>query len=83
MHALPQDPQLAESLFVSTHTPAVHSVRPPSQTQLPPLQLWPVAQARPHPLQLSVLVIKSTQLEPHGVYPGWQPVLLHTPAEHT
>ena|SRR6187402_635061 len=66
---LPQAPQCASSVRVSTH-PSVHAVCPDGQTQLPASQAAPRGQAREHSPQWLVLESVSTQSVPHAVWPG-------------
>lgn len=50
----------------------------------PMLQREPAGQDRPHAPQFSVSVARSTQVEPHAVWPVLQvnAVVTHVPAEH-
>jgi hypothetical protein len=60
VHAVPQLPQLAPSVWVSTHLP-LHAVEAdPAQTHLPPLHEWPPLHLVPHPPQLLLSVVVST-----------------------
>jgi len=63
---LPQVPQLAASVRVSTH-PSGHAVCPGGQTQLPASQAAPSGQAREHSPQWLVLESVSIQSVPHAV----------------
>jgi hypothetical protein len=62
----PQLPQLFGSVAVITHAP-LQLICPAGHVQEPPTQLWPAAQMLPHWPQFATLVIRSTQLDPHGV----------------
>lgn len=67
-------------MAVSTQAPA-HRVVPAAQvaTQLPPVQTWAAAQARPHIPQLDELVCRSTHDPAQRVWPAGHP---QAPAMH-
>jgi hypothetical protein len=60
MHALPQAPQLAVSVWVSRQA-VPQSVWPAGQAQRPATQLWPRPQTRAHAPQLVLSPWVSTQ----------------------
>jgi hypothetical protein len=58
--------------------PALPVVMTPMQT--PFVQVWPLAQAWPQPPQFAMLVLTSTQADPHSVCPATEQP--HVPALH-
>jgi hypothetical protein len=64
-HGLPQTPQFALSLMVSTQAP-LHGDWFGGHAQRPPLQLAPTAQTFPQPPQLRVSLAKSAQTPPQS-----------------
>lgn len=69
--ALPQVPQLAASVAVSTHV-APQTTWPPGQAHDPAWQVVPPVQALPQAPQLAALVCRSTQAPPQLVRPAAQ-----------
>ena len=83
-HTLPQDPQLAESVVVSTHAP-LQSVWPAGQSHVP-LVHEPLAHAWPHAPQLFGSVVVSTHAPLQSVCPIGQeqmPSSHHCGSGHT
>ncbi len=75
----PQLPQLRGSRFRSTHVFS-QGDSPPSHSQPPDTQTRPAGQVVSQCPQFSRLVLRSTQLAPHGVVPSGQ-LAAHAPAE--
>jgi len=78
---LPHEPQLRESVCVSTHW-LLQSVKPEPHVQVPVTQLAPLGQAVPHEPQSNGSVCKSTQALLQSVRPVPQDVV-HDPPEQT
>jgi hypothetical protein len=71
-HALPQPPQFAVSVIVSTHVP-LHSIPPvPAHEHVPCEQAWSAAQVVPHAPQFSTSELVSTHTSPHRISGGAQ-----------
>jgi hypothetical protein len=78
---VPQVPQLAALVIVSTHA-VPHNVCPAGQVQALLTQSCPAAHGAPQPPQLSGSLVRSTQLWSQAVCPAGQ-VSPHTPAEQS
>jgi hypothetical protein len=78
---IPQPPQLALSFCGFTHV-APQRRSPAAQAHMPPLHVAPFGHWTPHALQLSVLLVVSTQLLLQSVSPAPHDSE-HTPFEHT
>lgn len=91
VQARPQAPQCALSLCRSAQTgiPPVpgHCVWPIGQAlvpeHMPPMQVWPIAQVRPHIPQLAASVMVLTQVLPQSVCPEGQDIIRQVPLMHT
>ena len=69
---MPQAPQCAGLVNVSTHCPS-QTVSPAPHAHPPLVQLSPAAQALPQLPQLALLLLRSTQLVPHATSPAAHP----------
>ncbi len=79
-HLVPQAPQLALLVLVSTHTPP-QSLRPVGQEQEPLEQIFPPEHLVPQAPQLLESLLVLTQAPPHTVWPEGQEIL-QVPLEH-
>jgi hypothetical protein len=78
---VPQPPQCAGSLRVSTHRPP-HSACPAGQAQRPATHEVPPVQVVPHAPQWPLELRRSTQLPPQSVSPAGH-MVVQRPALHT
>jgi len=84
VQSLPQPPQWALSMLVSTHLPS-HTISPAGHSHAPPLHVAPIGHSVPQPPQCDVLVLVSTHAPSQNVslleQSHDEPV--HTPPEHS